>query len=303
MHKPLVSIVIVSYNVKEFLQDCLYSLIRYSFEINYEVIIVDNASTDGTIDMLNKKFPAFKVIANRINQGFPAANNQAFRIANGKYIFMLNPDTLFIEDALRMIVSYMELNLDIFLLGPRLLNEDKTIQRSIQRFITVSEIIFETFYLHHFYKSRTEYNLNKINSPIFVEALSGAAIFFRVELLDKIGYLDEDLFWTEDMEFCYRSNRNGFKALYFPDTKIVHYIGASGKKDLRIMISNQILTKINFFKKNHSKIEYMLVLIFRLLHIISRLIVLKFLSIFNKMNAVKAKAYSFTFKRFILADY
>jgi GT2 family glycosyltransferase len=304
MIPPLtVSIVIVSYNIKELLRECLTSVRKYCTDVISEIFVVDNASIDGTISMLKESFPDVHVIANQSNVGFPAANNQAFKLAKGKYIFMLNPDTLFTDNALKKMIDYMDMHPEASLLAPCLLNPDGTIQKSIQPFISMNEIIAETFYLHKFVKAGKSYFRNKITHPIVVEALSGAAILFRKELIEQIGALDEELFWTEDMEFCYRAYKKGLNAVYFPEAKIIHHIGASGKKNLNVMISNQVLTKINFFKKNHSRAEYIIVLASRFLHIISRLIILSIVSVFSKKYLLKAKAYAFTLKRLVASSY
>ena len=300
---PQVSIIIVNYNVKELLLDCIRSIYA-NVKISFEIIVIDNNSTDGSIALIQQHFPQVKTIVNTYNAGFPKATNQGFLQSKGEYIFMLNPDTVIIKDAIDKMIDFLENNKDVAILAPQLLNTDGTIQYSIQRFITVQEIILETFFLHTIYKNFHSYINKPINTPIAVEAVSGAAILFPRSLIHEIGGLDEDLFWTEDMEFCYRAFKKGKKIYYYPNAKIIHHVGASGTKNRKVMLSRQILTKITFFKKNHSAFAFTLVKYARLLHIISRIFIFKVLSISqNKIFKIKAEAYIFTLSEFNKHNY
>jgi GT2 family glycosyltransferase len=296
------SIIIVNYNVCELLLDCLSGIFRYKPE-STEVIVVDNDSSDDSVQKVRELYPEVKLILNKENKGFPVANNQAIKTASGKYILLLNPDTVIKDKALDSLLSFMDTHNDVMLLAPKLLNTDGSVQFSIQPFISVWEIIAETFYLHRPLKWLKSYHRKPINGPLEVEALSGAAIMIRREVFDRIGLLDEELFWTEDMEFCYRAYRNGMKIIYHPGIEIIHHGSSSGKKNPEVMISNQILSKVRYFAKNHSKLEYALAWIFRFLHTIIRLILLSILSFFLPALKVKAKAYLFTLKRFIKGNY
>lgn len=296
--QPEVSIIIVNYNVKELLLKCITSVYRYC-KCPFEIIMIDNNSTDGSVEAVKKDFPNAILIENKFNAGFPKANNQGIVIARGDYILLLNPDTELQNDAIKELLLYLKANKHVSLIAPALLNTDLSIQYSIQQFVTVKEIIAETFYLHHFYKKRKSYLKKNILHPMEVEALSGAAILMHRDVIDKIGMLDEDLFWTEDMEFCYRAFKNNLKVIYYPHAAIIHHGSVSGKKNLNVMISNQVLSKITFFRKNHSHLSFLTVKYFRWIHIISRIIIFKFLSLINTGKFLeKQKAYSYTFTRF-----
>ncbi|MCC7232952.1 MAG: glycosyltransferase family 2 protein [Bacteroidia bacterium] len=297
-----ISIIIVSYQVKELLRTCLLSIGNRK-NPQLEIIVVDNHSDDGTVEMLQNEFPETAVIKNAFNAGFPAANNQAIRQSSGSYVFLLNPDTEICDDAVDLMYRYMEAHPEIAILAPRLLNPDHSLQFSIQPFIKVREIILEVFYLHRFQKRSNRYFRKPVSGPIPVEAVSGAAMFIRRSTIEKIGMLDEDLFWTEDMEYCYRAKMNGLQTCYFPGATIIHHIGASGKKNPSMMISSQVLTKIRYFKKNHSRITFIIVWFFRFLHIVTRWILSGLLSAFSPAFREKYKAYFFTLKRFLKGDY
>jgi GT2 family glycosyltransferase len=289
-----ISVVIVSYNVKELLLTCLNSLYQYqSKELNVEVMVVDNHSSDHTAEAVLQKFPQVKLIANSHNAGFPAANNQAFQLTKGKYIFMLNPDTEFHEDVLGKLYEKMERDPQVALIAPRLLNTDGSLQKSVWRYPNLWTVFCEMHYLNVFLGLKNYSDKNK-DMPFVAESFSGAAIFFRKEVLDKIGALDETMFWIEDTEFCFRAKRAGLTLLYYPEVKLLHHIGQSAKKNYNISLSNQIFNKIKFFKKHYSKAEYVLVVLMSFYHVLLKLIVFGILSPFNKTYSLKARAYAYT---------
>lgn len=296
--RPEVSIIIVNYNTKEMLLKCISTVFQFC-KTPFEIILIDNNSTDNSIEAVKSLFSEVITIENKYNAGFPKANNQGIQIARGNYILLLNPDTELLTDSISELINYLKNNSDVHLLAPQLLNTDLSIQYSIQQFVTVKEIIAETFFLHHLYKGRKSYFKNDITKPINVEALSGAFMLMHKNVINKVGMLDEDLFWTEDMEFCYRAYRNNLKTVYYPNTSIIHHGSVSGKKNLNIMISNQILSKITFFKKNHSNMSFQAVKFFRWLHIKSRILLFKILSIVaNNSYKEKELAYKFTLVQF-----
>lgn len=292
-----VSIVIVSYNVKQLLTKCIESIyFHHRNYFSFEIILVDNHSTDGTVEFIQNRFPEVHIIANKINAGFPKANNQAFEIAKGKYIFMLNPDTEFIEDSIRVLIRFMEENPATDLLAPMLLNTDKTRQLSVWRYPSLTAIFFETHYLNRFLKTKN-YGEQNFQSPFQAESFSGAAIFFKRTVLEEIGLLDESMFWIEDVDFCYRANMAHLKCVYNPQTKIIHHIGQSAKKNYNVSISNQIVNKIKFFKKHYARLSWFLVVLLSFYHVFLKLIGFGLLSPFKAVYYRKFKAYCYTLPR------
>ena len=220
MIQDKISIIIVSYNVKDFLFNCIVSVQKYFSEA--EIIVVDNNSSDGSVEMLKQNFPLVKLIDNKENKGFSGANNQGIVMARSENILLLNPDTEVIDGALNKMISFLETQKELCIVGPQLLNTDKTLQKSCWKFPKVIEIIAETFYLHLLFNSK--YYSNKKQETVFeVDALSGAALLFKKELLQKIGILDENLFWMEDVDLCYRNKKSGGSNIYFPEAKIIHH--------------------------------------------------------------------------------
>lgn len=297
-----VSVVIVSYNVIELLRKCLLSLVEFS-ECELDTWVVDNNSSDGSLEMVKENFPMVHVIENKYNAGFPAANNQALAKCTGDYIFLINPDAELLSDSISDFIKFSKTKHDSCIIAPQLLNTDRSMQFSIMRFIHVWEIVLEVFYLHHLLKKAKSYYKKLGMQPMKVEAVSGAAIFFHRGVMNKIGMLDEELFWTEDMEYCYRAYRNGIDRYYLPEVKIIHHVGQSGKKNLDVMISNQVLSKIRYFYKTHGAISGIIVSSARFIHIITRIVLLYVMSILQFRYSKKAHAYVFTLKRYLAGNF
>lgn len=298
MAVPDVSVVIVNYKVKDLLLVCLESLERWRpAGLVLETIVVDNDSRDGSVEAVARRFPAVRVIANPFNAGFPAANNQAFRTARGRYLFMLNPDTEFIEDALGKLHERLERG-EGDLAAPMLLNTDRTRQLSVWRFPTVWTLFCETNYLRSML-GRKNYAEKSFDAPFEAESCSGAAILFRREVLDRIGALDETMFWIEDVDFCRRAFDAGLKLVYLPGARLVHHVGQSAKKNYCISISNQVFSKVKFFRKHHPGPRSFLVTCISLYHVAYKTFALGLLSPFDAVWRRKAAAYLYTWPKVV----
>ncbi len=288
-----VSVVIVNYNVRELILTCLRTLYTFHTKMSIEVIVVDNQSKDGSCEAIRKEFPQVILIENHENAGFPKANNQGFEIAKGEYVFMLNPDTEFVENAIEILADYQDAHPEIDIMGLRLLNSDKSLQPSAWRYPSVASVFCESFYLSSFLKKKN-YVDQDWNSIFQAESFSGAAIFFKKEILDKIGNLDETMFWIEDVEFCFRATRKGLHCIYFPKTEIIHHIGQSAKKNYNISLSNQVFNKIKFFKKHHSTFAWLIILAISFFHVLFKILLFGVLSPLKAMYWRKFKAYIYT---------
>ena len=244
-----ISIIIVSWNVKEYLRGCLSSVFKNIQGISVEVIVVDNNSSDGSVEMLKQNYPDVKLIGNRNNNGFSKANNQGIEIAQSENILLLNPDTEIKYESLEKMISFLDSQKSCCIVAPKLLNTDGTLQMSCLKFPNLFMIIAEVFYLHHFFDSK-KYLTKKMKSVFETDALSGAALLFKKDTINKIGMLDENLFWVEDVDFCYRNKISGGVNIYFPEAEIIHHSGQSSKKNYRITISNQLISRLKFFRKH-----------------------------------------------------
>ncbi|NNM94601.1 MAG: glycosyltransferase family 2 protein [Bacteroidia bacterium] len=290
---PNVSIVIVSYNCRSYLLACIRSILSQK-DINCEIIVADNNSSDGTVEALAAEYPSVKVIRNGSNSGFSAANNQGIAAAQSNFILLLNPDTeLMQERTLCEMFSYMQANPLTGILAPCLLNTDGTYQNSFWHFPRVSDILLEIFYLHH----KTLKTLPA--EPATIEAASGAALCFKKQLPGQIGGFDESLFWMEDVDFCYRAKKAGFNTVFHPGIKIIHHGGKSSEGQYAITIPNQVMSKLKFFKKHGSNLNYCAALCLTFIFVFSRLCVFGILSFTGKaVWRGKASAYAKTLKEF-----
>lgn len=292
-----VSIVIVSYNVKDVLKDCLLSIRKFTDANVTEVIIVDNNSSDGTVNELKTFFPEMTFVANENNVGFSAANNQGIEISKGEFVFLLNPDTILTDNTTVILSSFMKQNRNTAIVVPQLLNEDRSLQVSCWKITSIWNILFTFLLVNRFFKIGN-YSLEKFNHTFNPQCASGAAMLFRKKLTEEIGLLDSNLFWMEDVDFCYRASMKGV-ITYTPNSKIIHLGGKSSSSNPSIMISNQIISKLKFYKKHRRYLSFVISTIILFFHIISRMIGYGISSIFMKQYRKVLKAYSFTFSKFI----
>lgn len=231
------SIIIVNYNVKHFLEQCLYSVFKSLKDINAEVFVVDNNSVDGSIALLKKIFPQVKLIENQTNTGFSAANNQAIKLAKGEYILLLNPDTIVQEDTFTKTLTFLDEHSDAGGLGIKMLDgKGNFLPESKRGLPTPAVAFYKIFGLAKLFPNSKKFGqyhltyLNK-NKTHEVAVLSGAFMLMRKSVLDKIGLLDETFFmYGEDIDLSYRITQAGFKNYYFADSSIIHYKGESTKK-------------------------------------------------------------------------
>lgn len=234
---PLLSIIIVNYNVRDFLHHALVSLQKAMKGIRGEIIVVDNASDDGSIEMVRRRFPTVQLIVNKSNLGFAKANNLGLKRARGKYLLLINPDTLVQEDTLRVMLRFFEENQDVGLAGCKILNPDGTFQLACRRSFPRPWVAFtkmaglSTLFPHSRLFGR--YNLTYLSpdETYEIDAVSGSFMMVRRPAYEQVGGLDEDFFmYGEDLDWCYRIQRAGWKNYYVHSTQIIHYKGESTKR-------------------------------------------------------------------------
>jgi len=230
------SIVIVNYNVKAFLQQALESIQKATHSLETEIFVVDNHSVDGSIEMLQSQFPQVKLIQNQTNLGFAKANNQAIERATGDYIWLLNPDTLIQGDTPMKLIEVMETDQGIGMLGCKILNDDGSLQLACRRSFPTPWVALTklTGLAKLFPRSKWfgRYNMTHLDpeEAYEVEAISGSCMFIRREALEQVGLLDETFFmYGEDLDWCYRFGKADWKVYYTPATSIIHYKGESSK--------------------------------------------------------------------------
>ena len=263
------SIIIVNYNVKEFLQNLLHSIEKASLNISHEIIIVDNASDDGSVELIRDKFPSVKLIANTENLGFGKANNQALEIAKGKYLLLINPDTIISEDTFDKMIRFFEDNAEAGLAGCKILNPDGTLQLACRRSFPGPWTSFckVTGLSNLFPKSKlfARYNLTYLDEDqtYEVDAISGSFMMMKKETYNKVGGFDEEFFmYGEDLDLCYRIQQEGFKVYYVHTTQIIHYKGESTKRS-RLDETKVFYDAMHLFVKKHFSSSFLVEAILR----------------------------------------
>ncbi|MGB2695040.1 MAG: glycosyltransferase family 2 protein [Dehalococcoidia bacterium] len=229
-----VSIVIVSYNGRDFLRRCLSSVHHHTRGIEFEVIVVDNASADGTPEMVAEEFPQVTLIRRGSNAGFAVAVNQGAAIAKGSTVFVLNPDAELLDDALSRMLGYLNQHSDIGVLAPKLLDGDGSLQLSCRAFPNYAVALFNRYSLltRILPKNRlsARYLMTAFDHSAIadVDWISAACWLIPRRTIELVGLLDEGYFWSiEDVDYCQRVHRSGLRVVYFPEVAVRHHIGVS----------------------------------------------------------------------------
>ena len=264
------SVIIVNYNVKYFLEQCLHSVANAARQFDTEIFVVDNNSVDGSCAMIREKFPWVKLIENKHNAGFSKANNQALRLASGKYCLLLNPDTVIEEGTFKKCISFMDEHPDAGALGVKMIDGKGSFLPESKRALPTPAVAFYKIFglARLFPKSKIfgQYHLGYLDKDHThtVDIISGAFMFLRKEVLNKTGLLDEDFFmYGEDIDLSYRLIKSGYKNYYFPETTIIHYKGESTKKgSINYVVvfyhAMLIFARKHFSKKNANTFSYLI---------------------------------------------
>jgi N-acetylglucosaminyl-diphospho-decaprenol L-rhamnosyltransferase len=249
----MLSIIIVSWNTAWFLENCLASILANPPTSPWETWVVDNASTDESPRMVREKFPQVHLVENRENVGFARANNQAIQRCMGKYILLLNPDTLVTTGALQALVDFLDQHPEAGAAGARILNPDGSLQISSHPRPTISRELWRLFHLDSL-APYAMYPVTKwqINQPQEVDVLGGACLLLRKEVLGQVGFLDEDYFiYSEEVDLCYRIQRAGWSIYWVPQAQIVHFGGQSTQQVPTEMFLHLYHSNIKYFRKHN----------------------------------------------------
>jgi GT2 family glycosyltransferase len=249
------SILIVSWNTRDLLHQCLESIYAHPPDCLFEVWVVDNASTDGTPEMLYDTFPQVRLIQNPDNTGFAAANNQAIHRSHSRYVLLLNPDTVVLPGALDELVRYMEGNPRAGGAGPRLLNPDGSLQPSCCPTPTLVNEFMRLFHLDRIWlraKSNMETWAHDVPRP--VEIIQGACLILRRSALEQVGYLDERFFiYSEDDDICMRLRKDGWTLSWLPFAEVIHYGGQSTSQVQAEMFLELYENKLKLMRKHYGR--------------------------------------------------
>lgn len=266
------SVVIVNYNVKEFLEQALLAVQRALRGIEAEVFVVDNASSDGSVEMVRQRFPWVRLIENEENVGFAAGSNRAIRQARGEVILLLNPDTIVQENTFTEVIHYLRRHEDVGMVGCKVLNPNGTLQLACRRSFPTPWVAFTKLsgLSALFPGSRLfgRYNLTYLDadSAHEVEAISGSFMAIRAEVLDEVGPLDEQFFmYGEDLDLCYRVRQAGWKIHYVPSTQIIHFKGESAKRRrydaMRNFYQAMAIFVRKHFRSRYARLSYYLLMV------------------------------------------
>lgn len=231
----MISVVIVSYNVRDILRQCLQTLLARSKDLDIEVFVVDNASVDASAEMVRKEFPQVRLLANNLNLGFAAANNQAFALAKGNYVLLLNPDAFVRPGALHKAIDFMEHTTQCGICGGRVLDPSGNLMPSARRFPGVISRFFTLSGLSSRYPYSPFFNRHDFGGfahdrVLEVDWVPGTFTLFRKKLLDDLRGFDERFFiYYEETDLCRRAKAAGWKVFFIPDAEVEHIGGASSK--------------------------------------------------------------------------
>lgn len=256
------SIIIVSYNTRELLKQTIESIIATVGTLAYEIIVVDNASRDGSAEMIRMEYPGVRLLMNDRNVGFSKANNLGIRQSSGSYVLLLNSDTVVKNNCLSECIRHMGEHPEIGALGPRILLTDGTLDRACKRGFPTPEASLYYFLKldkkHPMSPKYGKYNMTYLSEleRNEVDSLVGAFMMVRRSVIDEVGMLDEDFFmYGEDIDWCYRIKAAGYQNIYFPKAEIIHYKGASSRKK-RIKTLYEFHRAMLLFYKKHYIREY-----------------------------------------------
>ncbi len=253
------SVVIVSWNTRELLAQCLASIVASDSPradgLSLEVVVVDNASADGSAQMVRQRFPAVRLLANTENVGFARANNQAIPCCSGRHVLLLNPDTVVAPGALTALVTFLDEHPRAGAAGARLINADASLCPSCQPAPSLPREFWRLFHLDDLWPlSRYHMERWDTTTPREVEVAGGACLMLRRETLDQVGLLDEDYFiYSEEVDLCYRLRRAGWQLWWVPQAIVTHYGGQSTRQVARAMFLRLYQGKVLYFRKNHGR--------------------------------------------------
>jgi GT2 family glycosyltransferase len=278
------SIIIVNWNSKDYLQKCIESVLAWTSDINFEIVVIDSASFDGADEMLKHCYPQVRFIQSDRNLGFAKANNVAFRESTGSYILFLNPDTELIGSDINILFDYIQTLPKAGAIGCKLLNADRSVQTScIQAFPTILNQLLSSEFLRVLFPKSPLWGMTSLfdanDEPAEVDMISGACLMLRRSVFEQVGLFSEDYFmYAEDLDLCYKIRQAGYSNYFIPGTSVIHFGGGSVEKrpsDFSVIMMRESIWR--FMKKNRGRMYGLAYRISTLMSAIGRLLLLMIL--------------------------
>jgi GT2 family glycosyltransferase len=273
-----ISVIVVSWNAKAFLLNCIQSIVRQSVQDPPEIIVVDNASADDSPRAVSNSYPGVRLICNEVNFGFAKANNIGIAASRGEYLFLINSDVVVSEGCFENCVRYMDAHPRVGLLGPRIVGSDGNVQRSCMGYPSLWNTLCRALALDSAFPNSklfgghllTFWNHDETRA---VEVINGCFWVVRRSAMEQVGLLDERFFiYGEDVDWCRRFNKSGWRVVFFSEAEALHYGGASSANSpIRFDIEMQ-RAKYQYWRKHHSRVEAVAFLLISLLHHTLRII-------------------------------
>lgn len=272
-----VSVSIANFNQGALLERCLRSIFENSEGTSLEVFVVDNASKDGSVDMVREKFPNIVLIVNEQNKGYAFANNQAIERSEGRYVLVLNNDTIVLPSALPKMVEFMDEHPSVGLLGPRVLNPDGTLQRSCSNLPNFWRLTCRAFYIDKLFPG------NRVTGNLFmsyweydsireVGMVSGCCMLVRRDTIGQVGLMDERFFfYAEETDWCYRIRKKGWQIYFIPGAEIIHYGGRSTGDVTGEMHTQYFRSRLQYYEKHYGHLGYLIARLLSILQVSLRL--------------------------------
>lgn len=292
-----VSVLIINYNTKDLTANCIKSIYASDTKYSFEIILVDNASSDSSVDSIEKIFPKVRLIENKQNVGFARANNQAANVAAGRYLYILNSDTEIEKDVIDKVISYGDSNKKAGIIGTMVIFPDGHLQKNFYKFPSFfSELIFFTLGIiksnDWFLFNLNKYKGNQITEPFEVDVIAGCSMFVRRQVYEELGLFDEKFFmYYEDSEFCHRVKNSGYQCIYFPMSVVEHmHKGSASKNDdnFKLLLSCFKGACLYFTKVRSSAYSALFIRLCRIVWFIE-IVILEVILIFRKNNKITRK--------------
>jgi GT2 family glycosyltransferase len=256
------SIIIVNWNTRNLLLQCLNSIYRTVKTIEMEVWVVDNGSKDGSVAAAVERFPETKFIQNKVNFGFARANNQVLNTAAGGYLLLLNPDTQVSKGAVEKLISFMDGHPEVGVAGAQLLNSDGLKQNSIANFPSLATELFNKSLLRWLFPKRFPGKERNYSEPVEVDSVIGACMMVRRDAINQVGLLDKEYFlFLEETDWCYRIKKAGWKIYHVPQAEVYHFQGKSAEVEKKKAKIEYYRSRYYFFKKNKGNLQWVILLV------------------------------------------